>query len=293
MFHRVAFLAVAVVLAVAVSSPVRAGIFANSVMTVQISPLTAVVVPPDAGRLSASALLDDGFDGHIVTMTSSIFQGVSLFGTNLLVAVPMVGNAQFTVANGAGRFRDGRMSNNPAANFAARTGFGGAAGINGSMVLSLNNVVLSTLRVPLFVVGAGGTSVLTQSGVNITVQGGQWNTAPAQVTGARSLFVNHTTTMGAANTIGKWLTYQGYGAQYLAYNPSTTVTQTGVNQLNSASTTGTVTLVAPFRVRTNTALGTIPGFAQLVLTVPEPAIFLQLSAVAGALAFIGFRRRGR
>jgi len=303
--HALALFALALV-TLAGAGIASAGLFesGNSTLRVRVGPLPAVSVTAFSG--SAVSLMDDGLGGHSLSDGASVWSTVGASAnTSLFVAVPYIPRAVVTVVNRPGAFTESARSTVFALTGTSRTGFGGMEPLSGQLVLSVLTPSLSStslITLPLSPVGAGGTAMATVmtlvSGFtfDVTITGGIFNTAPAQITSITTALISiHTP--GGGTSQGNPITITSPDPQdsftFIGYGATSTVTiSAGSNQLASASQAGAVTLIAPLRIQTGVIVGSIPGYvSKTFVFVPEPGTFLQLIAVAGALGFIGLRRR--
>jgi hypothetical protein len=162
-------------------------------------------------------------------------------------AFPIAG-VQVTAANAAGNFAG-----------SGGAGLGGTMPINGGSKVCLFGPCASAvanLVVPLSVVGAGGTA-LVSGAVNLTVIGAPWTTGTAAI--------------GDATAMG-------------GVAPAS----------NTGAPSGTLTLVTPIFISTNIgASAIVPAFSILSLHfVPEPGTLMLLgSGIAGLVAFGRSRAR--
>ena len=154
------------------------------------------------------------------------------------------------------------------------------------------------VTIPLNNIGSGGSiSISPVLGNAVIVTGAPFGTEPVKITGITSnvVFSPAKNTTGIAFTLNL-TTVELISAFELTNGTGVIIetsmaTVTGTNTLQSASKTGMVTLVSPFRVDTGALAGSIPGaIYKKFVFVPEPGTMLLLVSGAVGLAVIGRKR---
>jgi hypothetical protein len=171
------------------------------------------------------------------------------------------------------------------------TGLGGIGSFNGNAVLLLAGFDAAP---PLSPIGFGGTVLAPVLANDLILTGVPFNTGEAKITGITTqvLFAPSLGITGAAFTLNL-TTVQLMTAIPLTDNGSpvqtNTVTVRGAIDLTSASQAGSIKMVSPFRIRTDT-LNKPGAFTKTFTFVPEPGTVIQLLAGAAVLAFMGKNR---
>ena len=156
--------------------------------------------------------------------------------------------------------------------------------------------------------GVGGQMNI-DIGIPLVVSNGPFLTGKAVITGvATNLIQMPARADGPIQGVGVTLRPAGTeevrtfttGLGFVTSNPTgtllkiATVVVSGSNALQSASASGTVTLISPMRVDTGPLVGVIPGLLiKKFAFIPEPASALLLISGAAGLVFIGHRRRNK
>jgi len=280
----------------------------NSILKFGLAALPPIVLVGDPAGVAV--LSDDGFGGHTVTDASYIWSTIGFGpGTSFFTGVPLISNLTFTLANKTGSFTSNFSTPNPVG-AGTLAGFGGLEAVTGQAVLSILGIL--TIPIPVSVIGVGGTIMTLAFTQSITITGAPFVTGKASITGVTT---NIITIPGRANattpivsgapitldpttgeTVMTLTTSGGFvstGTAMALPAVLNTVTFEGTLNLNSASTSGTVTLVSPLRVdASGLGQGVLPGITtKTFVFVPEPAILVLLVSGAAGLAVLGTRRR--
>ncbi len=264
-------LLVVAVLAVAVSTPVRAATLDyTGTVSFQLGSLPTLSFTGSETGVSVSS-----GSGHF-TVAPGVFQTVNAaLESSLFTGVPTIDGLTFTITNQTGTF----------------SGNGG-----GIMPLAGNSKVtllkgFATLTVPLSLVGAGGPVPLaaaTPVGCvrpdrENAIVGTCANTISAKLAGIYITVTNAAWTSGKARETG--VTFQKPEGTFV-----NTVTRTGYDNRTEGHQ-GRIQMVTPVRVITNAA-GTLAAFVTMTLEfVPEPGTLVLIGSGALGLALIGLQRR--
>ena len=295
------------VMALAITGVAQAGYFvgAESLQSVSLGSINNPGYPAAGG--GSVTLVDNGLGGHDVQIDASVWATVNYsFGTSLYTGVPNMDDFRLTVANQPLTATSGFTAVNmlDMAQPTIGPGLGGISGLlDGKLALVLFGVRVVTF--PLTNVGgaAGGTFKTDVIGIPFTVTYMPWFTDPVAVTGITTNIVSWEGETGAGIEMrltpaqhGKVFSVEGGWVSTNGGLPveKHTVTLSGPNNLLSASTAGSLTIVSPIRINTGPSVaGRVPGAAWLdFVFVPEPGTMLLLVAGAAGLIVIG-RRRAR
>jgi hypothetical protein len=293
MIRKLLGLIAATTLVLAVTSTASAGIFdaQNSFLCIKIGNIPLIQVP--ATGTGSITLSDDGFGGHQIDATPSVFQTTNYWvNSAAFTGFPGLTGLKISLHAGSGQFNEGFTVANSVGpgNF---SGIGGYAGTTGTTLLVAGGF---TFNIPFDVVGSGGTIVVPVLANSVVLTGEPFASGSVQITGISTnfLFVPSLGKSGVAFTLNL-TTVQLLGAIEITVGgvnvELNTVTVIGSNGLASASEAGTLTLVSPFRLNTGTLAGRVPGAVYLKYTfVPEPGTMLLLLSGAAGLAVIGRKR---
>jgi hypothetical protein len=299
----------AALMALAVTTAAQASTFVPEDSTVSIS--LGVIHGPRIAALPGTegsvSLVDNGTGGHIINLDSSVWSTVNLGHTSLYTGVPLISNIKVTFANRAGTFTSGFSHVNFAGGGTSVLGpcFGGQAPLSGNLMLSLlKGLAYVTLDMAHVGGAPGGTVGGTGLGFTIHLTASPWVTGPAPVTGITTNVISVNGVVGASITLrvtpSMVIHTLSTGGGYVSVSGGLpkeyhTVTLQGANELLSMSRDGVITLVAPMRIDTTSAIsGRMPGAAWMDLTfVPEPATMLLLVTGAIGLAALGRVRTRR
>jgi hypothetical protein len=255
-------------------------------------------------------------------------------GTSLLTGVSFITNLTLTASNGSGSFTRSWSSPNPVGGGAGLspssntlcpvvgTCLGGNnEAINGQIIVALGGGNQTGPAIDIHPgastgIGIGGKMSLPLGAATIVVTNGPFLTGKAVITGVTTNLVSMPDRAGTGNlTVPAGVTGVGVvlqpnsteevrtfttGLGFITSNTGNplevenTVVVAGTNALQSATASGTVTLVSPMRVDTGALVGVIPAVAVKKFSfVPEPATALLLVSGAAGLIFIGHRRRSK
>jgi hypothetical protein len=281
----------------AVTTSASAGTFdpANSYLSNKLGSIPLINFGGgSAGSQALVTLSDAGGGDHAIDIQGSVFQTSSyVVNSAAFTGFPQLTGLKLSMHSGSGSFADGFSVPNSVGP-GTIGGFGGYGSVTGTAVLEAGGFFFS---IDLSVLGAGGTiSVAPVLNNTIVVEGEPFGTAPIQITGVSSnlLYVPGRGTTGVAFTLNL-TTVELVSAIEITVagvvQEANTVTVQGTNMLNSASQSGMVTLVSPYRLSTGNLAGRTAGASYMKLTfVPEPGTMLLLISGAAGLAVIGRRR---
>ncbi len=244
---------------------------------------------------STAVTLSDVGTGHGVDESSSVFQTTSFaVQSAAFTGLPQLTGLKLTLHAGTGDFDESATYANGLGTGTV-SGFGGLESNTGQAILRAGGF---DFIISLSVVGSGGTNTLANVLQNVLVlEGAPFNTGDVNITGLSSniLHVPSLGVTGVAFTLNL-TTVQLLSAYELTSGGSNlennTVTITnGFNILASASQTGRVKMVSPFRIQTGSLAGNVAGSITKTFTfVPEPGTALLLLTGAAGLAVVGRAR---
>ncbi len=279
-------------LAIGFAGSATAGTFdpANSYLSLKIGAVPLITVPAGA---SAVTLTDNGGGGHIITEASSLFQTTNHWvNSAAFTGLPSLTGLKISLHSGSGSFADGFSVPNSVGNGVIGT-FGGYEGVTGTAVLVAGGF---SVAIDLSVLGNGGTVTADILNNTVVVTGEPYGTGQVTITGVSSnlVYVPGRGVTGVAFTLNL-TTVELVSATEVtslgAVLTQTTAKVTGANNLNSASSDGSVTLVSPMRLKTGNLAGNVTGAVTKHFEfVPEPGTMLLLVAGAAGLAVIGRNR---
>jgi hypothetical protein len=253
---------------------------------------------------------------------TSLFTGVP-FITNLTVTVKNSATGWMTDDLPTAQFTPPGVPN-PVGPGTIATGAGGTLPLAGSAKIGItaDGTPVGNIAAALSILGLGGTQNIplpnTANGSSawINITGGPWVTgkiimtsittnivslpgpnyggAPGAgtITGAPfTLDPTNNTTIRTFTTLGEFITSHPNGILKVQHQ----VTLVGDNSLTSITATtqtGSMTMIAPMRIRTqNLGFGNVPGKAELrYVFTPEPSTLVLLAAGGGGLLLIGRKR---
>jgi hypothetical protein len=288
-----------------IAAAVQAGTFVpeDSSMSFRLSGMSESLIAARPGTQGQVGLVDNGMGGHDLVLGATVWSTVNYGrGTSLYTGLPVIGDIRITMKNPAATFQSGYSYTNYA-------GDGGVKGPHLGAVAPLSgSLVVWALARPALVVDIGllggvpGTAVYpTLLGISMSVTGGPWATGPLTIAGITTnvISVNGVTGVGItlqAPTGVPRITLSTRGGFVSTNNglpvEAHTVTISGLNNLVSASQSGTVTLAAPMRINTTPSVaGRIATAGKLTFSfVPEPGTMLLLISGTVALLVIGRRQ---
>ncbi len=279
-----------------VTASAGAGTFdpGNSYLGNKLGAIPQIIFAATPGTQNLVTLTDNGGGGHDITMQPSVFQTSNYnVSSSAFTGFPQLTGLKLSMHSGSGDFGDGFSAPNSVGP-GNISGFGGYASTTGSVVLEAGGFFF---EINLAVLGAGGTTSISPVLNNtIVVEGEPYGTDPVTITGITTnlvyspskgvtgvAFTLNLTTVEAVSAIE--LTVAG------VVQETNTVTVTGTNALNSASSPGMVTMVSPYRIDTGNLSGKAPGALYMKLNfVPEPGTMLLILSGAAGLAIIGRNR---
>jgi len=298
-----------------VASGANANVFdpAGSELHIYIGGLVNSPVYGDAGAGSQGALFGAIGSETITTKgmgmgQPNIFEtGARGAGENFFTGTPSINNLFLTVQNGDGTFTHqagGSVGSFQGAEMCGGTGcFGGSSGLIGQVIIELLATGGTQAPVPIGVVGVGGTTTVTVGAAQVIVEGAEWITGSAPITGIASNVISITTGPRAGTATGIGFTLQptvNEDSLVITENGATQVTVTGSADFTTASDASPgvnqVTLISPAYIDASGLTGNppLPGMGIKVLRfVPEPGTMLLLGSAVAGLLVVGRKRMQR
>lgn len=287
-----------VVLAAAfvLSSAASAGTFdpANSFLGIKIGNIPRIMLSANDGNVALTDIPEPG-TGHQILEDASIFQTTNYWvNSAAFTGFPQLTGLKITMHSGSGAFADGYSVPN-SAGIGNIGGIGGQEDVNGTVLLVAGGF---NILIPLDVIGSGGTTTISPVLNNaIVLEGEPFGTQKVTITGISSniMYLPSNGTTGLAFTLNLTTSQLLFSAVEVTLNgivlEGNTAMVTGSNMLQSASKSGMVTLVSPFRLNTGSLAGRVPGAIYKKFSfVPEPGTMLLLVSGAVGLAVIGRKR---
>lgn len=278
-------------LALAMTTTASAGALDQgaSFLDIKIGSIPTVRVSAQSGGVT----LSDLGTGHAIDESASVFQTDSFtVQSAAFTGLPALTGLKLSLHAGTGDFDESATYVNPLG-AGSVSGFGGLEANTGVATLIAGGF---SFDISLAVLGAGGTTLVAAVLQNtLVVTGAPFNTGAVNITGLSS---NVVSTTGAATGVAFTLnltTVELIAATTLtaAGVPITnnTVVIGGTNNLASASATGSIKMVSPFRIRTGSLAGNVAGSLTKTFSfVPEPGTVLLLVTGAAGLAIVGRKR---
>jgi hypothetical protein len=305
MMNKLLVLICAAGLLLAVAGTAQASYFVpgESVSHSQTGSLPGQFTYPNPRTEGMVTLVDNGIGGHDLVIEASVFSTVNRgAGTSLYTGVPIISNVINTFVNNAGVMESGFTHTNFRGDGSVIGPFlGGVNGLTGQQVIMALGVPAISINLALVGGPPGIQTHVTVLGAPITVTGGPWVSGVVTITGVTTNVISYNGVTGVGAVLeppsgADWKVLSTGGGFVTSNNglpvEQHTVTLSGSNGLLSGSQEGSVTLIAPLRVNTGTAIsGRVPSPIWTRYTfVPEPGVLLMLVAGAIALATVGRRR---
>ncbi len=268
---------------------------ANSFLDIKIGSIPQIRLNASSTTVTLSNVSGTGTTAvHAIDESTSVFQTTSkAVQSAAFTGFPQLTGLKITLHAGTGDFDESQTYAN-GVGVGTVSGFGGLESNTGQAILRAGGF---DFIISLGKLGSGGTTSLANVLNNVlAVTGNPFNTGTANITGLSSNIVHVPSlgTTGIAFTLNL-TTVQLISAYELtsggAEIENGTVVIAGANNLASASQTGSVKMVSPFRIRTGSLAGNIAGSVTKTFTfLPEPGTALLLLTGAAGLAVVGRAR---
>ena len=287
--------ALALGMALAISTTASAGALdaSASFLDVKIGAIPQIHLSAN----STDIVLSDLSGGHAIDESASVFQTDSYtVQSAAFTGLPSLTALKLSLHAGAGDFDESQSYTNPLDGGATVSGFGGIETNTGTATLVAGGF---EFEIDLAVLGAGGTTTVANVLQNtLRLTGAPFNTGDVRITGLSSNIVavpSYLSTTGVAFTLNlttvQLITAYTLTAAGVPITNNTVTLTAGTNNLASASATGSIKMVSPFRIQTGSLAGNVAGSMIKTFTfVPEPGTVLLLVTGAAGLAIVGRKR---